>query len=209
MPIVRILAAAALLFSSTACGNLSEVFGLDEVPRVTVETEIPVTVRLPPQDLPGLPESVSHGLAVSLPVDVIAHLEETGREDDAKLLKKHRKKLEGVELVSVEYEVRAPNQTPADVDPIDLYFGPPTMADVAEGMRLGRTVGIPAETAIALREIEYDLGAPGSASAQLSELAFSVGVDTALTLEAFQPVPKNALALKLLLKVQVHVNVLK
>lgn len=206
---VRFLAAGLALLMSTGCAQMSDFFGLDDVPRVTVETEIPLTVRLPPQSLPGLPEPASHGIQLVIPVNVIEHLEATGRSDDAKLLKENRDKLESVRLLSVQYEVRAPNQIPADVEPVDLYFGPPEMGEPAGGGRLGRTVAIPARTAIALRELEYDLGAPDSASEQLQSLEFAVGLDTALTLYALEPVEEGALALRLSLSVEVTVNLLK
>lgn len=201
------LLSALLIFSG--CGDFSEIFGLDDVPRITVETEIPVTVRLPPTDLPPLPESVSQSLEIALPVDVVAHLKATGRDDDAELLEKNQSKIESVRLRSVSYEVRAPNATPADVDPVDLYFGPPEMGQMSEGLRLGQTVAIPAETAIALRELAYDPGALDAAAPQLSTLAFAVGVQTALTLEPMVPVAADALAIRLVLKVEVTVNILK
>ena len=200
------LAAASLVVMG--CEFLSEKFGIDEVTRFAVDAEIPVTIRLPPRDLPGSPEAYSQALRVAIQVDVLQSLRDKGRDDDADLIEANYGKIDQVILHEVEYEIPDPNNVGADIAPLVVFFGPHGTEEPGVSAReLGRTVEVPAFEPIARREMEYAATGLADASKIVGALKFAVLLDTEVGVPRDVAVPRDALVVKLRLHVTIEADI--
>lgn len=198
----------AVALGASGCGFVSDKFGFDEVTRLTIEASVPVTIRLPPEDLPPANADFSQAVTLPVQVDVVEKLREMNRADDARTLEGNKGKIREVVLQAVEYEVREPNRLPASVDPVVFYIAPfDTETPDLTAKALGETVEVPEESAIASRELLYTSTGRADAAALLETLRFSVLLDTAFTVRQDRPIYAHALVLKLRLHLLITLDV--
>ena len=196
------------LSTLSGCDFLVDKFGLDEVTRVAVDVEVPVTVRLPPRSLPGAPRDYSAALTVGVQVDVIQALRDKKRHDDADLLEENQHKIQEVILNKVEYEVREPNHLEPDVNQVVVYIAPIETKRLEPVAReLGRTNVIKGGIAAPPREMEYAAMGLADASDLIKQLRFAVLIDMEVDVPRDVAVDAEALILKLRLYVKLVADV--
>ncbi|MBU0553654.1 hypothetical protein KKF91_04340 [Myxococcota bacterium] len=193
--------APLLLALLLSCG---EDFGAGEVSRFEMEVEVPLIMRLPPEDTPASPIALALDINAPMEMSLLDTLRAQGQADQAQMLEAQMDRIISVDLRQIRYEV-APNGVEADVDEIYLRMAPWGSADLeAEAWALGRTVAIPAGRTIAERELSYVEGALRKAGPEIRTLRFILVAQTRVRLPAETPLYARRLLLRLRLKLLVR-----
>ncbi len=200
----RLLGLAAFVLLG-GCGD--DPFGFEAATRFSFDAVVPLTVRLPPEDLPALPVTVRTPIHVDLPIDVAEELRGEGYVDEADALVKNRSRIRKVTVRSVTYEVPAPNLNPAGVGPVGLTFGPAEGRE-GEAFRLGETVAIPPRTPIATREVDGEPGGLDAIGPVVSALTFTLSADTEVEVPAGVPILTDTVVVLLWMELRFELDLL-
>lgn len=187
-----------LALALTACDLAPDSLGEFEV-----EAEVPLIVRLPPEGLPPAPDGLEQTVRVTLPVDFVQTLREQGRGAEADTLAGEKNRVEAVELVSVRYEVPAPNGFPGDIEPIALALAPEGDDRGAGARPLGRTLAVPGGRAMAERELTYAPDALDHATPMVERMRFVLVADARVRVPPDMAVEPSGFGLRLRMRVRI------
>lgn len=200
----------AIAIAAVGCDATLDALGADEATRLTIDADVPILVRVPPEALDPAPVPVRRTVVVPVRMDLPARLREMGRTEDAETLEAEQDRIQGVVLREVEYEVADPNLLPAAVGPVTVYVAGADADELDGSARaLGTTVPVPPRRAIATRELEYVDGGREAAADFLETLRFTVFADTPIEVDAGAQVPAGALVLRLTFKVRVRLDIVE
>lgn len=199
----------ALLLSAPAwlaCDAPPDVLGIAEATQAALVNEVQVRLALPPEGIPGLPEGGTAPMVAVVPVDLLASLREAGAHEAADLVETHRRKVQRIEVLAIEYEVTEEAGLPVAMDALRIQLAAAGETDPARGFPLGTTLAILPGRSIAMRALAVSPAGLKAASALVAPLVFNVSVSSALTLPPETPVPAGALSIRLRFRLKVHLD---
>jgi len=191
----------------SACDVPGEPLGIEGATLLEIRAELPFETALPPLGTTASDVDVLLPFTVPLPVDVPTSLEARGRKRDARRLREFRDKITAIVLDAVEYEVKAPNRLPIELDPVTVFVAPfGTLTPNADAREIGETAPVKAKEVVPSRSLSLRGTGLEDGSQFLDELNFTLIFDGVLRVPRGTVVPAGALKARIKLRLHARLD---